>query len=414
MTAPSPILDNLVIGGGLAGSMVAIRLAAAAAGLSLLEKERHAHHKVCGEFLSPEAVAYLHQLGVDPLTLGAATIRSVRLSAERKTVTDSLFLSAPSQSRAASSTQLCSRALRKHGSPFVAGSPSKNSSPQAEITSPAQHRRISPRTHSVSRHRQARPPRISPARPPGNPTSSDSNSTGNSLQPKPAPCEKSSSSSSSPADMAASHWSKMTSPISALSSAAPTCAISAAGPNCSSSIRHHNPAIHERLLCCNCRCGSGPWPSLLFPMDTWHRQSGALWCIGDQAAVIPSFTGDGMAIALHSCRPRRADAPRRPQFRRIIITVTQPTQPRHVPRNLALARNRHRPRPRPRAPRSLALPLGNALDRRFHPRPFARLRSPAPSCNLRARFLTRPHAIRFANSPGRTIPSLPYSGENVQ
>jgi len=25
-----------------------------------------------------------------------------------------------------------------------------------------------------------------------------------------------------------------------------------------------------------------------------------LWCVGDQAAVIPSFTGDGMSIALHS------------------------------------------------------------------------------------------------------------------
>jgi flavin-dependent dehydrogenase len=28
--------------------------------------------------------------------------------------------------------------------------------------------------------------------------------------------------------------------------------------------------------------------------------SSGLWCLGDQAAVIPSFTGDGMAIALHS------------------------------------------------------------------------------------------------------------------
>jgi flavin-dependent dehydrogenase len=25
-----------------------------------------------------------------------------------------------------------------------------------------------------------------------------------------------------------------------------------------------------------------------------------MWCVGDQAAVIPSFTGDGMSIALHS------------------------------------------------------------------------------------------------------------------
>jgi flavin-dependent dehydrogenase len=30
-----------------------------------------------------------------------------------------------------------------------------------------------------------------------------------------------------------------------------------------------------------------------------ERRSG-LWCVGDQAAVIPSFTGDGMSIALHS------------------------------------------------------------------------------------------------------------------
>ena len=40
----------------------------------LLEKEREAHHKVCGEFLSREAVDYLHQAGVDPLQLGAAEI----------------------------------------------------------------------------------------------------------------------------------------------------------------------------------------------------------------------------------------------------------------------------------------------------------------------------------------------------
>jgi 2-polyprenyl-6-methoxyphenol hydroxylase-like FAD-dependent oxidoreductase len=30
------------------------------------------------------------------------------------------------------------------------------------------------------------------------------------------------------------------------------------------------------------------------------HQTPGLWCLGDQAAVIPSFTGDGMSIALHS------------------------------------------------------------------------------------------------------------------
>jgi flavin-dependent dehydrogenase len=29
---------------------------------------------------------------------------------------------------------------------------------------------------------------------------------------------------------------------------------------------------------------------------------GGLYCIGDQAAVIPSFTGDGISIALHTAR----------------------------------------------------------------------------------------------------------------
>ena len=79
-------VDNLVIGGGLAGSMLAMRLAAAGRSVTVLEKERSAHHKVCGEFLSPEAQQYLRQAGVDPLHMGAASIRFVRLSAKQKTI----------------------------------------------------------------------------------------------------------------------------------------------------------------------------------------------------------------------------------------------------------------------------------------------------------------------------------------
>ena len=49
--------EHLVIGGGLAGSTMGIRLAAAGRRVTLLERELKAHHKVCGEFLSHEAVA---------------------------------------------------------------------------------------------------------------------------------------------------------------------------------------------------------------------------------------------------------------------------------------------------------------------------------------------------------------------
>jgi flavin-dependent dehydrogenase len=36
------------------------------------------------------------------------------------------------------------------------------------------------------------------------------------------------------------------------------------------------------------------------PYGYLSEQTSGLWRLGDQAAVIPSFTGDGMAIALHS------------------------------------------------------------------------------------------------------------------
>jgi len=67
-------VDNLVIGGGLACSMVAIGLATAGRQMTLLEKKSAASHKVCGEFLSPEAVGYLNQVKINPLDLGAAAI----------------------------------------------------------------------------------------------------------------------------------------------------------------------------------------------------------------------------------------------------------------------------------------------------------------------------------------------------
>jgi flavin-dependent dehydrogenase len=99
MNNPADLVDNLVIGGGLAGSMIAIRLAEAGRAVTLLEKERESHHKVCGEFLSPEAVDYLRQVSIDPLSLGAATIRFVRLSSKGREVESPLPFTALSLSR---------------------------------------------------------------------------------------------------------------------------------------------------------------------------------------------------------------------------------------------------------------------------------------------------------------------------
>jgi flavin-dependent dehydrogenase len=36
------------------------------------------------------------------------------------------------------------------------------------------------------------------------------------------------------------------------------------------------------------------------PYGMVRERTDGVWCLGDQAAVIPSFTGDGMSIALHT------------------------------------------------------------------------------------------------------------------
>lgn len=99
MIASRNSADVLVIGGGPAGSMAAIRLASAGCAVTLLEKESAPHHKVCGEFLSREAIEYLHHAGVDPVELGGVPITRMCLSSERRAVEAKLPFRAMSLSR---------------------------------------------------------------------------------------------------------------------------------------------------------------------------------------------------------------------------------------------------------------------------------------------------------------------------
>ncbi len=69
-------MQALIAGGGVAGGAVACLLGPDAL---LIERERAAHDKICGEFISHEAQSYLARLGVDPLALAAARIDAVRL-----------------------------------------------------------------------------------------------------------------------------------------------------------------------------------------------------------------------------------------------------------------------------------------------------------------------------------------------
>jgi 2-polyprenyl-6-methoxyphenol hydroxylase-like FAD-dependent oxidoreductase len=76
--------EVLVVGGGVAGCAAAIALARKDRGVTLIEREPAPRHKVCGEFLSGEALEDLHALGIDVASLGAAPIDRVRLAAARR------------------------------------------------------------------------------------------------------------------------------------------------------------------------------------------------------------------------------------------------------------------------------------------------------------------------------------------
>ncbi len=74
--------DVIVIGGGPAGSAAAITAARHGASVLLLEAGRYPRHKVCGEFVSPEALGLLTSLLGDEgsaLLGGAPRMKSARL-----------------------------------------------------------------------------------------------------------------------------------------------------------------------------------------------------------------------------------------------------------------------------------------------------------------------------------------------
>lgn len=77
---------SLIIGGGPAGSAAAIELARAGMMPLLVERQADARSGVCGGFLGWDALAALGRLGVDPWQLGARPISHVRLITARRIV----------------------------------------------------------------------------------------------------------------------------------------------------------------------------------------------------------------------------------------------------------------------------------------------------------------------------------------
>lgn len=104
------LYDVAILGAGVAGACAAIELSRAGAAVLLLEKERGPHHKVCGEFISGECLPVLENLGINFEALGATHIHQVVLQAGRAALTAVLPFGARGLSRLALDHQLINRA----------------------------------------------------------------------------------------------------------------------------------------------------------------------------------------------------------------------------------------------------------------------------------------------------------------
>jgi flavin-dependent dehydrogenase len=104
---------ELIAGGGPAGTAAAILLARGGAMPVLIERSRESHDVVCGGFLGGDAIALLGRLGVDPEALGAPAIRRARLIARRRAVETDLPFAAAGLSRRSLDAALLARATEE-------------------------------------------------------------------------------------------------------------------------------------------------------------------------------------------------------------------------------------------------------------------------------------------------------------
>jgi flavin-dependent dehydrogenase len=89
----------VIIGGGPAGTAAAIAIAAAGRDVTLIERNAGPADKVCGDFLSAEAVAMIETLGVD--LSAASTISAMRLAHGNRITATRLPFTARGMSRRA-------------------------------------------------------------------------------------------------------------------------------------------------------------------------------------------------------------------------------------------------------------------------------------------------------------------------
>jgi flavin-dependent dehydrogenase len=289
-----------VVGGGLAGASFAAQLAAAGRDVLLIEREAGPHDKVCGEFLSREAQLYLQDLGIDLAALGAAPIGTLGLAAGARTVSARLPFQAMSLSRRVLDEAVLAQAIAC-GVRVIRGRRATGAEPGprlrledgTEIT--AETAVLATGKHDLRGH----------ARPPGR----QNDLIGFKMMFDLAPRQRTALGGRVELMLFAGGYAGLQ-PVEG--DRANLCllvqrdrfaAIGRAWAELLAAIAAETPLLATRLE------GARPeWAKPLtvagLPYGLVVRRAApdGLWRLGDQAAVIPSFSGDGMSIALHSAR----------------------------------------------------------------------------------------------------------------
>jgi flavin-dependent dehydrogenase len=294
--------EVLILGGGVAGCATSIALARKGRLVTLIEREPNPRHKVCGEFLSGEALEDLHALGIDVASLGAVPINYVRLAAARRAAEAPLPFPAASLTRKALDTALIAAAIAagvrvERGRSVQALARTTSNIWQATLddgtTYAASTAFLATGKHDLRGHSRPKDPhqwvgfkmyyRLSAAQ---------------------------------TADLAAA--SELTLYSGGYGGIQPVedgitnfCCVVQRRYFAHAGLRWEGLLTKMQRDCPHLamRLG-GAEPLLDKPITITHIPYGyirsstedGLYCVGDQAAVIPSFTGDGISIALHTAR----------------------------------------------------------------------------------------------------------------
>ncbi len=290
-----------IIGGGPSGAALAVRLARAGRNVVLFERDAGPADKVCGEFLSREAVVYLETLGLDLRELGAVSIDRVRLVQGDRVAEIELPFSAMSLSRRVMDEALLQLA-------DAAGAELRRGHRVQGVTRAERGDRweirldddtlvrtetafLATGKHDVRGH----------LRPPGR----QDDLVAFKLHWRLAPAQHAELSGVVELVMFEGGYAGLQ---QVEAGHANLCLlvrrdrlreVGARWPSLLDAMRAESAHLDRRLTGAEPRWAK-PLALSKIPYGFVRRHADGLWRLGDQAAVIPSFSGDGMSIALHS------------------------------------------------------------------------------------------------------------------